>query len=48
MNSIEIMEQEIEQQANGLKIKRSGKASNSDNYLFVGSGDSYVAGLLAS
>lgn len=48
MNSIEIMKKEIELQSYGLKIKRSGKNSESDNYLFVGSGDSYISGLLAS
>ena len=48
MNSIEIMKKEIEQQAYGLKIKKSRKTNDSDNYLFVGSGDSYVSALLAS
>lgn len=48
MNSIEIMKKEIERQSYGLKIKRSRKNTDSDNYLFVGSGDSYISGLLAS
>ena len=48
MNSIEIMKMEIERQSYGLKVNRSSKNGDSDNYLFVGSGDSYISGLLAS
>jgi len=48
MNSIENMKKEIEQQAYRLKVKTFKKTSDSGNYLFVGSGDSYVSGLIAS
>src|SRR5919107_804985 len=48
MNSIELMKKEIEGQFKALKIKKSKKTKNFYDYLFVGSGDSFVSGLIAS
>src|ERR671912_649971 len=48
MNSIELMKKEIEEQFKALKIKKSKKTKNFHDYLFVGSGDSFVSGLIAS
>ena len=48
MNSIELMKKEIEEQFKALKIKNSKKTKNFSDYLFVGSGDSFVSGLIAS
>lgn len=48
MNSIELMKKEIEQQFKELKINQYKKNKNSYDYLFVGSGDSFVSGLIAS
>jgi len=48
MNSIELMKKEIEEQFKELKIKKSKKTKNFYDYLFVGSGDSFVSGLIAS
>lgn len=46
MNSIQLMKKEIEQQYKELKIKQH--KVNKNDYLFVGSGDSFVSGLIAS
>ena len=49
MNSIEIMKKEIEQQIDKLKkISVCEKNKNISEYLFVGLGDSFVSGLIAS
>ena len=48
MNSIELMKKEIEQQVGKLKITDFEKNKKSSEYLFVGSGDSFVSGLIAS
>lgn len=48
MNSIELMKKEIEQQVGKLKISDFEKNKKSSEYLFVGSGDSFVSGLIAS
>jgi fructoselysine-6-P-deglycase FrlB-like protein len=48
MNSIELMKIEIEQQVDKLKITDFGKNKKSLEYIFVGSGDSFVSGLIAS
>jgi glutamine---fructose-6-phosphate transaminase (isomerizing) len=48
MNSIELMKKEIEDQVDKLKISILEKNKNSSEYLFVGSGDSFVSGLIAS
>ena len=48
MNSIDLMKKEIEEQFKALKIKKSKKTKNSYDYLFVGIGDSFVSGLIAS
>ena len=48
MNSIELMKKEIEQQVGKLKITDFKKNKKSSEYLFVGSGDSFVSGLIAS
>ena len=48
MNSIELMKKEIEQQVGKLKITDFGNNKKSSEYLFVGSGDSFVSGLVAS
>ena len=48
MNSIELMKKEIEQQVGKLKITDFQKNKKSSEYLFVGSGDSFVSGLIAS
>ncbi len=48
MNPIELMKKEIELQSKILKIKKSKKIKDFNDYLFVGSGDSFVSGLIAS
>ena len=48
MNSIELMKKEIEHQVERLKISKIEKNKNPSEYLFVGSGDSFVSGLIAS
>lgn len=49
MNSIELMKKEIEHQVEKLKkISVLEKNKNISEYLFVGSGDSFVSGLIAS
>src|SRR5919112_2236424 len=49
MNSIELMKKEIEQQRDKLKqIRVLEQNKNISEYLFVGSGDSFVSGLIAS
>ena len=48
MNSIDIMKKEIEEQFKALKIKKFKKTKNFYDYIFVGSGDSFVSGLIAS
>src|SRR5215203_2472452 len=49
MNSIELMKKEIEQQRDKLKqISVLEQNKNISEYLFVGSGDSFVSGLIAS
>ena len=48
MNSIELMKKEIEQQFKELKINQYKKNKNAYDYLFVGSGDAFVSGLIAS
>jgi glutamine---fructose-6-phosphate transaminase (isomerizing) len=48
MNSIELMKKEIEQQIKELKIRKSKKIKNFYDFIFVGSGDSFVSGLIAS
>lgn len=48
MNSIELMKNEIEHQVEKLKISKIEKNKNPSEYLFVGSGDSFVSGLIAS
>ena len=48
MNSIELMKKEIEQQVGKLKITNFEKNKKSSEYLFIGCGDSFVSGLIAS
>src|SRR5687768_18118783 len=55
MNSIELMKkeieyqvEEIEYQVEKLKISTLEKNKNPSEFLFVGSGDSFVSGLIAS
>jgi glutamine---fructose-6-phosphate transaminase (isomerizing) len=48
MNSIELMKKEIEHQIEKLKISTVEKNKNPSELLFVGSGDSFVSGLIAS
>jgi fructoselysine-6-P-deglycase FrlB-like protein len=48
MNSIQLMKKEIEEQFKALKMNNSKKTKNFYDYLFVGSGDSFVSGLIAS
>lgn len=48
MNPIELMKKEIEQQSKELKIEKPKKIKYFNDYLFVGSGDSFVSGLIAS
>ena len=47
MNSIQLMKKEIEKQYEEL-IKIKQYTANKNDYLFVGSGDSFVSGLIAS
>ena len=48
MNSIELMKKEIEYQIGKLKISSIEKNKKPSDFLFVGSGDSFVSGLIAS
>lgn len=48
MNSIELMKNEIEHQVEKLQNSKIEKNKNPSEYLFVGSGDSFVSGLIAS